>query len=286
MLDLPPALDLAKPALIRPAEHSLLRPGAFRPCDRAQRLAIVADLVRTRRLTPAEAQQAMFFVPVVGWGQSIAPFTLTFMGYHTDGLTAALHTFSGVSLGDDVGADNVRYTVVAVSGRDFFSNGSVAGRALSLVSNGSTDASSADSLSHSFIVMANTTGQGGSGTITIAQVSSAGVGGFGIAVYRLINPSGAEAHDVAVDNAHTSGVITVSLDIPTGGAAVGVTMGTDRGTDTWDGLTEDYDDQLGDASRRGSAASGGSEGSPHPIVATNSDTTPQRMTGCSASWGP
>lgn len=73
-LDLPPvdALDLlrasvAAPAIIRPAEHSILRPGYFRPVSRGERREIVADLVRTGRLTREEARKAMFLAPVVGW---------------------------------------------------------------------------------------------------------------------------------------------------------------------------------------------------------------------------
>jgi hypothetical protein len=70
--DVPPKPELPKPALIRPAEHSLLRPGAFRPVSRAERRAIVADLVRSRRLTPDEARRAMLFVPVVAWKAKVS----------------------------------------------------------------------------------------------------------------------------------------------------------------------------------------------------------------------
>lgn len=66
--DLPPSVwTPPKPAIIRPAEHALLKPGAFRPCSREERRVIIADLVRTKRLTKDEAHRAMFFVPVVGW---------------------------------------------------------------------------------------------------------------------------------------------------------------------------------------------------------------------------
>jgi hypothetical protein len=70
---LPPPLALAKPANIRPAEHALLKPGAFRPMTREERRATIADLVRTKRLTAAEAARAMFFVPAVMWSSTQAP---------------------------------------------------------------------------------------------------------------------------------------------------------------------------------------------------------------------
>lgn len=86
-LDLPPvdALDLlrasvAAPAIIRPAEHSILRPGYFRPVSRGERREIVADLVRTGRLTREEARKAMFLAPVVGWAaEEEAALSLTYV---------------------------------------------------------------------------------------------------------------------------------------------------------------------------------------------------------------
>lgn len=69
MIDAAPAVWLPPaPAVIRPAEHSLLRPGAFRPVTQHERHAILADLVRSKRLTRDEASRAMLFVPVIGWG--------------------------------------------------------------------------------------------------------------------------------------------------------------------------------------------------------------------------
>jgi hypothetical protein len=44
--------------------------------SRAEREAIIADLLRAKRLTPAEAKRALFFVPVVGWRSAVASWTL------------------------------------------------------------------------------------------------------------------------------------------------------------------------------------------------------------------
>jgi len=74
--DLPPKLEIPKPAIIRLAEHSLLQPGAFRAVGPADRRAIIADLLRAKRLTLAEARRALLFVPVVGWKIAEAGWTL------------------------------------------------------------------------------------------------------------------------------------------------------------------------------------------------------------------
>jgi hypothetical protein len=51
------------PAIIRPAEHALLKPGAFRPSTRAEGRAILADLVRSGRMTREQARGAIVFIP-------------------------------------------------------------------------------------------------------------------------------------------------------------------------------------------------------------------------------
>lgn len=75
-LDLPPRLEIPKPSIIRLAEHSLLRPGAFRAVSGAEQRDIIVDLVRTKRLTPAEAKRALLFVPLVGWSVADAGWIL------------------------------------------------------------------------------------------------------------------------------------------------------------------------------------------------------------------
>lgn len=81
-LDLPPA-DIRvppRPAIIRPAEHSILRPGYFRPVSRDERRAIIADLMRSGRLTREEAKKAFVLVPVAAWPASAsAALSLTYV---------------------------------------------------------------------------------------------------------------------------------------------------------------------------------------------------------------
>lgn len=89
---LPPSLELAKPAIIRPAEHALLKPGAFRPMTREERRATIAELVRTRRLTFEQAKRAVLFTPVVMWpvaASMVAPAVVTRSTYVNTGSTTS-----------------------------------------------------------------------------------------------------------------------------------------------------------------------------------------------------
>lgn len=72
-----------RPAIIRPAEHTLLRPGAFRPCTRAERRTILADLVRSGRMTGEEARRALIFIPWVGGGSGHRYWRLRITGFQS-----------------------------------------------------------------------------------------------------------------------------------------------------------------------------------------------------------
>lgn len=76
-LDIPPVADIwlpPMPAIVRPIEHKLLRPG-FLPASAAERRAALKELVARGEITPAQAKRAIvgFFVPVVGWGTTPFP---------------------------------------------------------------------------------------------------------------------------------------------------------------------------------------------------------------------
>jgi len=111
---LPFAPGLSRPAIIRPAEHALLKPGAFRPMTRKECQATIADLVRGSRLTFAEAQRAMFFVPVMGVARKAAP-SFTYNNRYADSSDTATYTFSSSSIG--AAAAN-RLVVVGVASGD------------------------------------------------------------------------------------------------------------------------------------------------------------------------
>ncbi len=96
--DVPPLW--VPPAVIRPAEHALLRPGAFRPCTRAEGRAILADLVRSGRMTREEAKRAVIFIPWIASEAATNPWTLiahTFAVANgtTDGTSATINSTGG-----------------------------------------------------------------------------------------------------------------------------------------------------------------------------------------------
>ncbi len=80
--------SLPPPAIVRPAEHALLKPGAFRPCTGAERRAILADLVRSGRMTREQALAAIVFIPWVAGGSSFEAFSTDYTA--TGGQTIAI----------------------------------------------------------------------------------------------------------------------------------------------------------------------------------------------------
>jgi hypothetical protein len=291
--DLPPKFEIPKPAIIRPAEHSLLRPGAFRPVSRTERRAIVVDLLRAKRLTLAEARRALLFAPVVGWSVAGAGAPFSLINVDTVGTTAnaTTYNFTSISLGEDVTGSDVRYTVVVAGTTQggsigSFDSGTLAGRTASVVGDGSASAEVSDgpsSDSHCVILIADTSGAGTSGVMSITY--NGGCQGVGIAVYSLVNPSSLMASDVTIDGADSSGQENVSLNIPAGGAAVGGVMCRGGGNYIWTGLNEDQEYDVQSQEVMG-AASGGSGGTPHTVTVQCSDTSPSTMVSVSASWGP
>ena len=100
--DLPPIWTPPGPAIIRPAEQALLKPGAFRPCTRAEGRAILADLVRAGRMTLQDARAAVIFIPWIG---------ASFSPYSTEYPTAGTQTIPVPS-----GATTVEIEVIAAGG--------------------------------------------------------------------------------------------------------------------------------------------------------------------------
>jgi len=285
-LDLPPKLEIPRPAIIRLAEHSLLRPGAFRPVSRTERRAIIADLLRAKRLAPAEASRALLFVPVVGWGVG-SSFSLVNTDSGLSTSASSSFVFSNQALGDDAGSSNVRYTLVIIGvSSNGTSNGlnsaSIAGLDASIASDGGTLAA-VGSTSRMWIVVADTTGQGTIGNVVVQLTGSQT--GCGITVFRLMNPSSSQAYDIALDSSDASGQIDVGLNIPAGGIAIGGSQQDNGAVGTWIGLSEIIDTDI-DTNEYYSTAIGGLPGTPHNVTFQSNDTSPAQMVGLSASWGP
>jgi hypothetical protein len=289
---LPPPLWLpTRPAILRPAEHALLRPGAFRAVTAQERRAIIAELVRSKRLTFAEAKRAILFVPVVGL-KIKSPFSLTYVTQSSAGASANSHTFSGVSLGADVTGTDKRYTVVVsvwqgVTGTNpLTSSSTIAGVTPTFVENNNI-LSTACAIS-----IADTSGLGTTGSIVVATSGGGNfnLGQTGIGVYRLINPISATAY--AHTNAGNSGGspanLTLSINVPSGGAGLAVAIARTSGlgppTWTWTGLSEDFDVTIGTSSGASfTGAHGTTAGTPLSITASE-NLTPASNGGCAASW--
>ncbi len=222
-------------------------------------------------------------------GEVDTGFELTFVDSDGINSTQDNYTHSNMPLGDDVAGGDVRYTIVCCGlqgnlGVGFFQNGTIGGAATALVNDGSTDAQANDGAAVIFMMYANTTGMGTSATIyykTDGLNSGSGI----IAIYRLINPSSIQAYDVRSTLDETSGVSDVSLNIPSGGLAIGAMQGRAVSTSTWDGLVETVDLEI-DSTDYFSSALGGSPGTPHTVTYTNADTTPAQHGVITASWGP
>lgn len=192
------------------------------------------------------------------------------------------HTFSSISLGADVTGADKRYTVVAIA----YLNGTVpntvsvtiAGVSATIIDQGH------NGLAHSCLAIADTSGLGTTGNIVLDN-SNGLTQSDAIAVFRLVNPVSATPYAFTKALTHTSGVITLSLNVPSGGAALATVSARNDSVAglTWSGLTEQFDADYNNNDFH-SAAIGTTAGSPLVVTATFSDTTPQGLSGISASW--
>lgn len=101
ILDLPPKMvlpsDLARPAIIRPIEQKLMRPG-YLPMPRHLRRVALKELVARGLLTKEQAQHAIFFVPppfILGGSDVVAVIATA---QNKSASAASSYTFNGLSL--------------------------------------------------------------------------------------------------------------------------------------------------------------------------------------------
>ena len=217
-------------------------------------------------------------------------FGLTYIGrVSTNAPGADPYTFTSVGLGADVTGGDVRYTVLHIGWLNEASQGnlssiSIGGRSATIIGQ---CISTTGSFARSALAIVDTSGLGTSADI-VGDYSTNIAFYIGIGVYRLVNPNSPTPVASAFPNANASGVLTLSINVNDGGAAVGGIMihNNAANTITWSGLTEDFDVDISGVSETHSAAHGTSTGSPLAITATSTDTTLQGMAGSSASWEP
>lgn len=230
-LDLPPPLWApTNAAIIRPAEHALLRPGAFRPCSRAERWAIIADLVRTRRLTAAEAERALLFVPVVGWIAK-APPTLTYKGVDDSVTDGTSFSFSSKDIGT---ADLTRVVIAGLNWQGTGSTMSLISATIGGVS--ATIATTVTSYWGSAVFYAEVpTGT----TANISGTVSASARRFAVGWWTAINLSSSTPVDA--DNSEATPSITLTTEADGIAVFCGVNSASGDNTFTWTNCAERYD---------------------------------------------
>lgn len=210
-------------------------------------------------------------------------FSLTYVTNSSVGTSFTTYDFGTLSLGTDVGGSNVRYTVITPGG---VSSGTGVTRQISSVSiagvGGTLVIRAAAIECPSGIYLADTTGLGTTGNISVTF--SGAMNAANVGVYRMVNP----ASSTATDSATTSSTTALTLDnnISAGGAGLGYACIRDNGVNShaWTGLTENFDVDFS-SNDYGSAASGGSAGTPTAIDDTFGDVA-QQASGVVASWAP
>lgn len=221
------------------------------------------------------------FIPY-GAAAGLLPFSFEFLQRAT-GTNAAVQTFSAQNLGAAPALGHKRYIIVAISavtnGRDLNSV-TVNGVTASLVVR-ATFADEIDAMIYIAEVPSGTSGD------VVLTYSGSTEDESSIALYRMMNPFSATAHDTeANNNSVSAGNIAANLNVPQRGCAVAVLTTRNASTTIWTGLTENYDSDLGAGEfSSGAADSFVSAQTPLAISAQNADTSPTYLVLAAASWG-
>lgn len=267
--DLPPLWLPPKPAIIRPAEHALLRPGAFAPATPAERCAIIADLVRSKRLTPDEARRAMFFVPAAMWAQAIK---LAFVSQNSSATSGSSFTFTNQTIQPGL-------VVVALdayaSAQQRLSTATIGGTS-AIVTNGPTGRAPSSILA---AVMTGT-------TATIALTFTGSMAAVSIFVYTITGYSSATAY--GSNSATSQNVNTLSMNVATPAGGVLIAANTFQNNSTgfaWTGITEDATITPGSNARQACAsATGTAANGSYSISVANTAGGNQNLGLAAASW--
>lgn len=210
-------------------------------------------------------------------------FSLTHVDNSVSTADASSYSFTSQSFGSVAGANETRYLPVGcaaftIADPEWPVISTIGGIASSDVISTTTESAAKAKIGIAAVPTGTT------GTVEIT-VSGSGASGCGIDVFRLILDEPTPTAFATSEGSHSSGVVTLSLNIPTGGGAIGIVQSQSGSTTTWVGLTEASDiDIVGSAADFMSGALGTTAGTPRTITATNADTTPTNYVGCAASW--
>lgn len=190
------------------------------------------------------------------------------------------HNHTSISFGDAPGAGETRHILVAAGTLVAnFSAVSIGGVSATPIV--TADRAAGDNTIVAFYLAEVPTGTSG----TVALTLSASFLFSTLGVWRLMNIGSTTPHDTATDITPSSGVLNLDCDVQAGGAIFAATQQSNGGTNTWSGVTEDYDaDALSNENYSGASASFVSAQTPQAITATSADTTPQEMVGAACSF--
>lgn len=242
-LDLPPvdALDLlrstvAAPGIVRPAEHALLRPGAFRPVSRAERRAIIVDLVRTGRATREEARAIFPLVPVIGWNGATTPPTLAYITSTYNNTNPSDHTsstYSGTSIG---AAGSTRLVVILHTSASGSGNNSVSSVTVGGIAGTIQNLGSGSNVDCAISYTAVPTGT----SADVVVGFSGGVRFDSISVYT-IHDGNSLLYDYDNPVGGTDASRSVSLDFAANGVGIAGGINATAGDASFTNSTEDHD---------------------------------------------
>lgn len=211
--------------------------------------------------TPVRADLTVNNLIGFGVGGSAPPASVSFVGCTADTGNNTTYTFTNHATGT---AGN-RWTIVGIGGRDgttdwSWSSATIGGTNAPEV----VDSYNAASVSDAAIyILANPTGTTSTITVTASEAIAAAI----VCVWAAYDLTSATAYatNSAFDTA--AGALTLSLNVPSGGIAVGVAAAqVDSVTHTWTGLTERSDQGSGDAEVAVSSADSTTVGTPLAVT--------------------
>lgn len=212
-----------------------------------------------------------------GGGGGVA--AVTFIGSNVDPTGGISHSFSAEPIGPDV-AD--REVVIGASGINGAGGATITGVTIDGVSMDPTVAATADG--DTLATMWQKSDVSGT-TANIVVTHSVTNKRCGISVYNL-NGANSAAADTATDDAGDA--LTVSLNIPENGVAIGYAtgIGSSNPTYTWTGLDEDADEPIENQRTHTSASKFFATQQTGLGIDVNGSVTLSNANLVGASWGP
>lgn len=215
---------------------------------------------------------------LVGFGASAIGVELSLTAQANSGTDGTSFTFAGLSLGDPSAS---RRIIVAVAHNrnpaQTISTVTVGGVSATIV----TNVNSANFLGAGLAIADVPTGTTGDVVVTFANTALQ----CAVAVYRVVNLASSTAHATALQSGATAGVLSTTINVPSGGLAVAMAINSVPAAYTWSaGLLEDTD-QTVEGQITGSSASSVFAAAQTGLTITTSAGSGTNAVLTVASWG-